>query len=440
MGWKEDKQKASFRGVPFLVETDGGRRGRRTVLHEYPKRDLPMVEDMGLATRNYKMAAWVAGSDCFSQRDALLKALEEPGVGELVHPWYGRQEVVCTSVEVSHSESEGGVVRFDLEFVKGVAAAFPVATANTGVRADLAASGVQTSAQSRFANVTNALDMAKAQSKFVLGALSEVRDVIDQTTSPLRAAFQSVQQLYTDIVTAPDKFAAMLFSLVNEVPREFAGFGSFTKGSGLISLLGIFGKSDAVRTLGSVKRPSDPITAALVGGVIDLTRDALVVDAVRDVSVLPNGSPPRRPSSALAVDVIKQVPVQADASNGLELAEVLLGDQERDLPVVDDVRVVRDQLREAIWAAALGAPPGHYEVLTVARQAAGRHLDSVGLRGLRLKTYVPVSVMPGLVLAYREYADATRAGEIVTRNRVAHPGFLPARELKLIGGGRGRAG
>ncbi|MNU43028.1 hypothetical protein D3C71_318040 [compost metagenome] len=440
MGWKEEKQMASFRGVPFLVDVDSGRRGRRTVLHEYPKRDVPMVEDMGLATRNHKMAAWVAGSDCFTQRDALLKVLEEPGAGELVHPWYGRVEVVCTSVDVSHSESEGGVVRFDLEFVKGAASAFPVGSANTAARADLAASGVQTSALSRFSDVTSAIDMAKAQTKAVLGALGEVREIIDQTTSPLRAAFQSVQQIYTDIVTAPDKFASMLFSLVNGVSREFDGFGSFTKGGGLISLLGIFEKGDAARSVGLVTRPNEPVTAALVAAVIDLTRDALIVDAVRDVSVLPTGTPPRRPSSVVAVDAARQDPVRADSSNGLELAETLLGEQARDLPVVDDVRIVREELGEALWSAALSASPGHYEALTAARQAAGRHLDAVGLRGLRLKTYSPASVMPGLVLAYREYADATRAGEIVTRNRVAHPGFLPARELKLIGGGRGGAG
>lgn len=440
MGWKEEKQKASFRGVPFLVEVDSNRRGRRTVLHEYPKRDVPMVEDMGLATQNYKMSAWVAGADCFTQRDALLKVLEEPGAGELVHPWYGRVEVICASVEVSHSESEGGVVRFDLEFVKGAATAFPVGTANTAVRADLSASGVQTSALSRFSSVASALDMAKAQSKVVLGALTEVRGFIDQTTSPLRSAFQTVQQVYADIVTAPDKFAAMLFSLVSDVPREFGGFGSFSKGGGLISLQGILGKSDAARNLAGVNRSNEPVTAALIGGIVDLTRDALIVDAVRDVSVLPSSSPPRRPSAMVAVATAKQDAVAADSSNGLELAETLLGDQARDLPVVDDVRVTREELKEAIWGAALNAPPGHYEMLASARQAAGRHLDVVGMRGLRLKSYSPVSVMPGLVLAYREYADATRAGEIVTRNRVQHPGFLPARELKLIGGGRGGTG
>lgn len=440
MGWKEEKQKASYRGVPFLVDADSGRRGRRTVLHEYPKRDVPMVEDMGLATRNYKMVAWVAGPDCFNQRDALLKVLEDPGAGELVHPWYGRVEVVCTSVEVSHSESEGGVVRFDLEFIKGAATAFPVGTANSAVRADLAASGVQTSALSRFSDVTNALDMAKAQSKVVLGALSEVRGFLDQTTSPLRSAFQTVQQVYSDIVTAPDKFAAMLFSLVNEVPREFGGFGSFAKGGGLISLQRVFGKSDAARGLAGVNRSNEQVTAALVGGIVDLTRDALIVDAVRDVSILPTGSPPRRPSAMVAVGSAKEQAVRVDASNGLEVAETMLGDQARDLPVVDDVRSVRDELKAAIWSAALEAPPEHYEALATARQAAGRHLDAVGLRGMRLKSYSPVAVMPGLVLAYREYADATRAGEIVTRNRVQHPGFLPARELVLIGGGRGGTG
>ncbi|WP_033458858.1 DNA circularization protein [Bordetella bronchiseptica] len=433
MGWKEDKQAASFRGVPFLVEASSGRRGRRTVLHEYPKRDVPMVEDMGLATRDHKFSAWVGGDDCLTKRDALLKVLEEPGAGELVHPWYGRLMVVCTGVEVSHSEREGGIVRFDLEFIKGEASAFPVGSADSATRADLAASTVQTSAQSRFSAVTKGLDMAKAQSKVVQGKLGELRDLLDEAGSPLRAVFRDVRQVYTDITTAPDKFAAMLFSVVSDVSREFGGFGGGGGLGGLISLQGIFGKASSARRMGEIQRPAEPVTAALVNAVVDLVRDATIVDTVRDVSILPDGVPPRRPSTVTAVESARDTPVSVDGSNGQVLPEVLLGGQGRDLPVLEDVRKAGEQIREAIWSAALDAKPDHYEALTAARVACGRHLDRVGLRGLRLKSYAPISIIPSLVLAYREYADATRAGEIVTRNRVEHPGFLPARELKLIG-------
>jgi prophage DNA circulation protein len=46
-------QQASFRGVVFHVETGARLSGRRTVVHEYPKRNDPYAEDMGRAARRF---------------------------------------------------------------------------------------------------------------------------------------------------------------------------------------------------------------------------------------------------------------------------------------------------------------------------------------------------------------------------------------------------
>lgn len=434
MAWKDEKEKASFRGVPFWVDTERSKRGRRTVVHEYPKRDVPMVEDMGLATQTVSFSAWVAGADCFTQRDALLKALEEPGAAELVHPWYGRLMVVSTAVDVSHSEHEGGVVRFDLEFTKGEGSAFPVGAASTGTRADFAASTVQTSAQSRFKTAMSSVKVAQAQVGLVQSRLREVAQVLDDGLLPFREVFRDVQAVYSEITTTPVAFAAKVFALVDGAFREFRGFGDGSKGDRVVSLAGIGGKGGTVQRLGDVSPPAEPISGAVVRAVIDLVGDAAVVDAIRDVAVLPTARPPERSDAVVAVDSLALAPVRVDGGNGRDLADVLLGGVRRDLPVVDDVRAARDQLGQALWTLALRADTEHYEALTSARIASGRHLDAVGMRGLRTRGYTPVAVLPGLVLAYKEYADATRAGEIVTRNRVVHPGFLPARELKLIGG------
>lgn len=434
MAWKDEKEKASFRGVPFWVDTERSKRGRRTVVHEYPKRDVPMIEDMGLATQTVSFTAWVAGADCFTQRDALLKALEEPGAAELVHPWYGRLMVASTAVDVSHSEHEGGVVRFDLEFTKGEGSAFPVGSANTATRADFAASTVQTSAQSRFQAAMGSVKVAQAQVGLVQSRLREVAQVVDDGLLPFREVFRDVQAVYSEITTAPAAFAIKVFALVDGAFREFRGFGDGSKGDGVVSLAGIGGKGATVQRLGDVSPPAEPISGAIVQAVLDLVGDAAVVDAIRDVAALPTARPPDRSEAAVAVDSLVVAPVRVDGGNGRDLADVLLGGVRRDLPVVDDVRAARDQLGQALWTLALRADTEHYEALTSARIASGRHLDAVAMRGLRTRGYTPVAVLPGLVLAYKEYADATRAGEIVTRNRVVHPGFLPARELKLIGG------
>jgi len=434
MAWKDEMQAASFRGVPFLVDADRSTRGRRTVVHEYPKRPMPLVEDMDLATRDYKLSAWVAGPDCFTQRDALLKVIEEPGQGELVHPWYGRVMVVNTACEVSHSDKEGGVVRFDLVFVRGDAAGFPLGTANTGVRADLASNSVQTSAQSRFAAAMGIVDSAKVQAAAVQGRFREIGRALDEQAGPLLGLFRDVQSVFDLVMTAPAQFASQMFNMVGAVTRSFDGFSNLGAGFGAVSLAGIFGKSQTSQRVGSVALPPDPASAAVVRSVSELVRDAVLVDTARDVSLLPTAAPPARADGGAALEPGGEQAVTGTGDNGGSLAELLLGGEPRDLPVSEDVRAARDEYVAAVWTATLTAEAEHYEALTALRIAGIRHLDAVALRGLQLRPYTPAAVLPALVLAYREYADARRAGEIVTRNRVAHPGFLPAAELKLIRG------
>lgn len=128
--WRDLRREASFRGVPFWVDSDSVPVGRRTQLHEYPKRDQPLVEDMGRQTREYKFDGFIIGPDFISQRDRLLVALDTPGPGELVHPWFGRLTVTAGDCEISHSRFELGMVRFNLAFIDGTLA-FPVQRVNT---------------------------------------------------------------------------------------------------------------------------------------------------------------------------------------------------------------------------------------------------------------------------------------------------------------------
>jgi prophage DNA circulation protein len=66
----------------------------------------------------------------------------------------------------------------------------------------------------------------------------------------------------------------------------------------------------------------------------------------------------------------------------------------------------------------------------------------------RLQSYTPAITLPALVLAYSLYGDPAKveaqADEIVARNRVAHPGFVPGGQALqvvtpdlAIGGGNG---
>lgn len=87
--WAANLQPASWRGVPFAVEVDTYRGGRRIALHEYPYRDDPWPEDTGRATRRIAITGFLLGDDVFDQRSALIAALEQPGPGTLIHTSFG---------------------------------------------------------------------------------------------------------------------------------------------------------------------------------------------------------------------------------------------------------------------------------------------------------------------------------------------------------------
>ena len=90
---------ASFRGVPYHVTKVDLKVGRRTVVHEYPQRDKPYVEDIGRAARRLSFTAFVVGDDYIQQADKLIGASETVGPGTLIHPQLG--EMKCCLEQAS---------------------------------------------------------------------------------------------------------------------------------------------------------------------------------------------------------------------------------------------------------------------------------------------------------------------------------------------------
>lgn len=127
--------------------------GRRIALHEYPKRDTPFPEDMGKATREFSVDAYVIGDDYMSRRDRLVKACERQGPGSYVDYWGVSQRVVCRRIRLIETNSEGRMCRFSIDFIEaggGSASAAPTAIAATAVQLATSASGLAAAAVSHF--------------------------------------------------------------------------------------------------------------------------------------------------------------------------------------------------------------------------------------------------------------------------------------------------
>jgi len=74
-----------------------------------------------------------------------------------------------------------------------------------------------------------------------------------------------------------------------------------------------------------------------------------------------------------------------------------------------------------------------YTALADLRAAVVRDIAVRGADLALIVPYTPLVTVPALVLAHRLYGDATRADDIITRNQVRNPEFIPGgRPLEVL--------
>lgn len=413
--WRDRKQGASFRGIPFWLDADSANVGRRTQVHEYPQRDQPFVEDLGRRTRQYKFTGFVVGDDCLSQRDKLLTALDTPGPGELVHPWFGRMTVTAGDCEVSHARNEMGMVRFSLVFIDGMLA-FPTQSANTRRLLAEQSPTLLESAKGRFDDAMSKVDLARQRVNAVRSAVSSAYAFGISFLKPFARVGGDLDGFVYSILNAPGGLSANLLGGISSSERTFSGYGADS------SFAGSSAKALAVSSLQASAPVTDNVDVATIqAAVIGLVQDAALLDLLQDMAQVP-------------IATIEGVddPADLDVQLAQQGATVAAGSTAvATVPVADDVLAVRDAISDALWSVAGESRPEHFGVLSGVRLAFDRHLTDVARSGIGLRTYAPVETVSALVLAHALYGDALRSGEIVTRNRVRHPGFVPATPLQV---------
>lgn len=124
--WAYTLQDASFAGVPFVLTDTEPTDGRRTVIHEYPDRAFPWVEDLGRANRIIPIRGYLVGDDVNTQRDKLRDACTKQGSFPLVHPSLGSLNAVCLNASFGESAEQGRVVSLNLTFILSNPPDFPL--------------------------------------------------------------------------------------------------------------------------------------------------------------------------------------------------------------------------------------------------------------------------------------------------------------------------
>ena len=395
MAWRDQWQTASFRGVGFRFRTASATLGRRNVVHSYPGRDDPYVEDMGRKAREFTLEAFVIGANYMAWRDNLEAACEERGPGELVHPTRGRMQVAVQDCRPSESVDAGGMASYSLTFIEAGGNAFPT------VRVDTQAA------------ITVAADDAVAAS---------ITDFADKFSIAGMPSFVGVRALASVNAALDTAYGATLrgFAQVNVLPGIYADLSTLQgQAEQWLSLPSTLGEKLAaqVAMIGDLFEPEHAYTA---GGAVAGFSGTQTSGA---------GTPAQ--AQATQNDVAVTALMQC---SGLVVAARAAGAIEFESST--DALAVRDSLVDRLDAAAETASDEVYFALTNLRAVLVRDIGARAADLARLMQYTPGATMPAIVLAYRLYGDAERADEIVARNRVRHPGFVPGGQpLEVLSNG-----
>ncbi|CEL28710.1 DNA circularization protein [Pseudomonas fluorescens] len=411
--WRDQMLPASFRGISFLIPQASVPVGMKVQLHEFPQRDEPYAEQMGKQAQVHRLVCWIIGDDCFERRDKFMEAVQTPGAGELVHPWLGRMQVKAGEAELTHEFKQGGMAAFAVTFYPDVPLKFPTAKVNTQQQVVKASDSLLDSALARYKSAMAKVDQARLGLARLRNSLSGVYTVIQQQFSTIIGAFTNLTGFVQSLMNAPDSLSSLFSSYFSEFSvDDYLGddSGSIYRNSVATATQ----QAEAVASINTVSDSGGTDAAAASQATANLVQDALLVQVALIISEMPVAS---QPVSTATVASVEQQAVQPIVRP--------------EVPVADDVIDLRDNLNEAIFQASLKADPDHYMVLNTLRQSIVKHLTAVAESGVRLVEITPAETLSALVLAYRRFGDATRESEVVQRNRLRHPGFVPARPIKI---------
>ncbi|EJM27790.1 DNA circularization protein [Pseudomonas sp. GM25] len=408
MNWRDRLLPASFRGVGFWIDQAKTPVGRKGQLHEYPQRDLPFFEDLGQQAKTHDLTAFIIGADCLEQRDKLLQALEQ-GSGELVHPWLGRLQVKVGECDMTHTRQDGGMVTFSLKFYPDRPLPFPTATVSTQKVLLIKADGLLGSAVARFEQAMTLIKAARIGIANLRNSLTGVYDVIKEQLKPLIAQYKQITELVRAVKELPKDVAAEFKGLLGDIKELKA----FAKEGYRGVIADVSQQIEAIRKADAPKITTGKDTNAAAQAMANLVQDTLIVKVAQWVASMPVASTPVKLSSTPSLDQQSKQPVSR-----------------QEVPVTDDLQTLQKALNEVLQMAQDKAEPGHYQAIGDLKEALNGHFKAVASSGVRLVSKTFQETFPALVVAYQQFGDATRVTEVIQRNGLSHPGYLP-NEVKV---------
>jgi len=392
--WLEKFRQGSFKGVEFKTERHTLSGGRNKEDHEFPQRATGRSEDVGRKLQGFSLELLVIGDDYFSQRDALIDALESEGPGILVHPYLGRKNVQAGRFTLVETVDEGRLARFTVEFSEAGELVFPEAVEDVAETVAQDADAHIENSKNFFENV---FSIANRPAFVVNAAVADIDSTIDfldnsvkKVTEPaanLTFALRNFKAESAALVSAPGELAERIGETFQTLFDEFeddpenavAALGLFSGVGG--ELEGVVGDTP------SRNKQRENQTA-----IKNIMRDiALATQAKSAVNSTFN-------STQEATQIREQI--VEDLNEQIEIAE--------DDSVFQSNKDLQTSLTDAL------PPPDVSELIS----------------------FIPAKTLPALVVSYRLFGDIDKETELIQQNEIEHPGFaIGGEELEVSASG-----
>lgn len=422
--WRDSLLPASFRGATFFVLDHDYTSGRRVVTHEFPLRDRAETEDLGRMARVFRISGYVVGDTYWSDRDALIRALEDAAdPGRLVHPYLGEWVARCQNFVLREMQRDGNLASFDMVFVEAS-------------EQDDSAPGPRVSTVSQ--------------------VLSQVRRVMGLA----RSAFALVYGVGNLGDFARGAATSWLFGLGETLAGKWLGLPGLDLAAVTAAIGGVGGSDpdDPAATAAAVTEPYVALAAVAPAG--DVTT------AVRGADALGEGAFTSRAEDAFAPGWCGALLLELRGYAGVVVAPVTSGDLvgagternraaldglARDAAVIaaaeafartewpsrDAAAAARDAIADAITARMDAAADAGADALHAGWRALMAAVsEDFAARGAsfpRLEPYALAGSLPSLALAHRLHQDARRADDLAALNGVPHPAFMPPAGFAVAG-------
>lgn len=396
--WKKRLLPASWRGIPFFVESHELSGGRYAQSHEPPNRNSTFAEDIGRKGKVYKIDAHVLGDNYFFIRDGLVNAMEEEGKGILIHPYLGIKEVQPEGYSVRETTAEGRICRISMSFIEAGKPSFPFSEIDK-------VTAFITSAVVAVAQVKNAFQLAFKIAELPGFAKDSAILMLDDFTTTIDNGFKNVRlngsehselkrkndevaENKVDLVNNPasliNEVDGIIFGLTELVPDPPASFtidstsGRDDKLAVFNDLLGFVGVSESI--------PSTTPTRTQER----LNADALA-DSIQQLALI-----------RLAEETVKkEFKSNQEAIDQRTLISEEIDRQLQKTTTSDETFQVLEDLQAKLVAAVPNTESEFNNVQSI------NQADS----------------LPSIVMAYDLYESADNEQDIIDRNKLRHPGF-----------------